>query len=395
MAKMRNILHLDLDAFFCAVEEQRDPSLKGKAFAVGARPEERGVVASCSYPARKFGIHSAMPMGQALRLCPNLIIVSRRHGAYEQVSKQVMERLYALTPLVERVSIDEAFLDVTANPEPAESLARQLQKTINEDLGLSCSLGIASSKLVAKIANNIGKAAVRSNSPPNAIQVVPPGEEAAFLAPLPILALWGVGPKTAARLKAMGIHTIGDLARYPEKNLVRCFGKHGRDLSLHARGIDEEPIETIREAKSISKETTFVHDISDQDILEGTLLHLSEGVGHDLRQEGLTCQTVGLKYRRQDFTTLTRQSTLTEPTNLDQQIFASAHQLFHQVWKPDDPVRLLGVSASKLSAGATQLTLWDNGTEKKRKIQNAVDAIRGKYGEKAVRWAKETRRGES
>lgn len=395
MAKIRKIIHLDLDAFFCAVEEQRDPSLKGKAFAVGARPEERGVVASCSYPARKFGIHSAMPMGQALRLCPKLIIVSRRHSAYEQVSKDVMARLYALTPLVERVSIDEAFLDVTANPEPAESLARQLQKTINEELNLPCSLGASTNKLVAKIANNIGKAAVRSNSPPNAIQVVPPGEEAAFLAPMPILALWGVGPKTAARLEGLGIRTIGDLARYPEKDLVRRFGKHGRDLSLHARGIDEEPIETIREAKSISKETTFVHDISDKDILEGTLLHLSEGVGHELRQEGLTCQTVGLKYRREDFTTLTRQSTLNEPTDLDRQIFDAVKQLFGQVWKPGDMVRLLGVSASRLQGDATQLTLWDNGAEKKRKIQNAVDAIRGKFGEKSVRWAKETRRGES
>jgi len=395
MAKIRKIIHLDLDAFFCAVEEQRDPSLKGKAFAVGARPEERGVVASCSYPARKFGIHSAMPMGQALRLCPKLIIVSRRHSAYEQVSKDVMARLYALTPLVERVSIDEAFLDVTANPEPAESLARQLQKTINEELNLPCSLGASTNKLVAKIANNIGKAAVRSNSPPKAIQVVPPGEEAAFLAPMPILALWGVGPKTAARLEGLGIRTIGDLARYPEKDLVRRFGKHGRDLSLHARGIDEEPIETIREAKSISKETTFVHDISDKDILEGTLLHLSEGVGHELRQEGLTCQTVGLKYRREDFTTLTRQSTLNEPTDLDRQIFDAVKQLFGQVWKPGDMVRLLGVSASRLQGDATQLTLWDNGAEKKRKIQNAVDAIRGKFGEKSVRWAKETRRGES
>ena len=182
MAAPRKILHLDLDAFFCAVEEQRDPSLKGKTLAVGGRPEHRGVVASCSYAARKLGVHSAMPMARALRLCPGLIVVPPRHAAYQEASKQVMERLDALTPFVERVSIDEAFLDVTDRPEPAEALARQLQRTINHDLALPCSLGVATNKLVAKIANNVGKASVATDGPPNAIQVAPPGQEAAFLA---------------------------------------------------------------------------------------------------------------------------------------------------------------------------------------------------------------------
>lgn len=395
MAKVRKILHFDLDAFFCAVEELRDPNLKGKAFAVGARPEERGVVASCSYAARKFGVHSAMPMSQALRLCKKLIVVSRRHGAYERASKQVMEHLYALTPLVERVSIDEAFLDMTGSREPAEVFAQRLQKDINEELGLSCSLGVATNKLVAKIANNVGKANVRSDHPPNAIKVIPPGTEAAFLAPLPIRALWGVGPKTAARLESLGIRTIGHLTQQSEKDLVRRFGKHGQELSRYARGIDPDPIETIREAKSISKETTFTKDVNEVDVLEGTLLYLSESIGRELRTEKLTCRTLGLKFRYPDFTTVTRQVTLSESTDMDHQIYEGAWRLFKQIWRSGQSVRLLGVSASKLSASGEQLSLWDQGGPKKRQIQNAVDAIRGKFGDQSVRWGKETKRGDA
>lgn len=395
MAQIRKILHFDLDAFYCAVEELRDPSLKGKAFAVGARPEERGVVASCSYAARKFGVHSAMPMSQAMRLCHKLIVVPRRHSVYEQASKQVMEHLYALTPLVERVSIDEAFLDMTGNREPAPVLAQRLQKTINGELGLSCSLGVATNKLVAKIANDVGKAEVRSDSPPNAIKVVVPGTEADFLAPLPIRSIWGVGPKTAARLESLGIRSVGQLARQSEKDLVRRFGKHGHELSQYARGIDNEPIETIREAKSISKETTFTKDVDDEDVLEGTLLHLAEGIGRELRVEGLTCRTLGLKFRYPDFTTVTRQMTLSEPTDMDHLIYEGAQRLFKQVWRPGQSVRLLGVSATKLSSGGEQLSLWDQGDGKKRKMQNAVDAIRGKFGDESVRWGKETLRGDA
>ncbi|MBI4771414.1 MAG: DNA polymerase IV, partial [Chloroflexi bacterium] len=204
----RKILHLDLDAFFCAVEEQRDPALRGQAFAVGGRPEARGVVASCSYAARRFGVRSAMPMARAVKLCSGLIIVPSRHKVYSDVSRQVMERLYDLTPLVEQISIDEAFLDVSDLPESGEALARRLQATMRDELRLPCSLGVATNKLVAKIASDVGKAAARTGAPPNAILVVPPGEEAAFLAPLPAAALWGVGPKTATRLAGLGIHTI-------------------------------------------------------------------------------------------------------------------------------------------------------------------------------------------
>ena len=261
----RKIIHLDLDAFFCSVEEQRDPSLRGKAFAVGGRPEERGVIASCSYAARQFGVHSAMPTAQAIRLCPDLLVLSSRHGVYSKASTQVMERIHALTPLVEQISIDEAFMDVSDLPETGEELARRLQASIRDELGLPCSLGAATNKLVAKIATDFGKTTAKKGMPPNAITVVPPGEEAAFLAPLPAQALWGVGPKTAERLVELGIRTIGDLAHWPVEELTSQFGKIGYELSRHAQGISDSLIVTSRAPKSISQETTFVKDISDKE----------------------------------------------------------------------------------------------------------------------------------
>ena len=273
----RKILHLDLDAFFCAVEELHNPALRGKPFAVGGRPESRGVVASCSYAARQFGVHSAMPMARALRLCPGLLVVSTRHGVYGDYSRQVMDRLYQLTALVEPISIDEAFLDLSDLPEPGLEIARRLQSRIQQELGLPCSLGVATNKLVAKIATDTGKAARRGPTPPNAITVVPPGEEAAFLAPLPVSALWGVGPKSAARLEGMGIHTIGDLAQMSPAALVSHFGKNGADLARHARGIDDAPVVTTHEVKSISQETTFERDLRESEALRRTLLDLSEG----------------------------------------------------------------------------------------------------------------------
>lgn len=300
----RTILHLDLDAFFCAVEEQRDPSLQGQAFAVGGRPDQRGVVASCSYPARQLGVRSAMPMSQAVRLCPQLQIVPHHFKDYRRVSSAVMAHLHTLTPLVEQLSIDEAFLDISGLD--GEATARRLQHQINTELGLPCSLGVASNKLVAKIANNIGKGRAKTGSPPNAIEVVPHGQEATYLAPFPIRELWGVGPKTAERLHRLGVQTIGDLAQRPEKELTRLFGKLGTDLAQRARGIDERPVITEHETKSISKETTFVHDVHDTKILLQTLRKLSDSVGLALRNEGLSGTTVKIKLRWADFTTLTR-----------------------------------------------------------------------------------------
>ena len=381
----RKILHLDLDAFFCAVEEQRDPSLRGRAFAVGGRPEERGVVASCWYAARQYGVRSAMPMSQALRLCPDLIIVPSRHGVYGEVSRRVMAVLHDLTPIVEQVSIDEAFLDVSGRREPAEELARGLQAVIRDELGLPCSLGVATNKLVAKIANNIGKARAEGPGPPNAITVVPPGEEAAFLAPLDVRELWGVGPRTAERLAQMGIHTIGDLAAWPADDLTRRFGKHGADLARRARGEDDRPLETEHEAKSISKETTFATDVSDGRVLRETLLELSMGVGRRLRRAGLSGPTVKLKLRWADFTTLTRQTTLPQPTDQDSVIYETALALFEATWERGRPVRLLGVGVTGLDETVYQLPLWDTGSVEERRLLEALDALRDRFGEGVVK----------
>lgn len=383
----RKIIHLDLDAFFCAVEEQRHPELRGRPFAVGGRPETRGVVASCSYAARRFGVHSAMPMARAVRQCPDLLVVPHHFKAYRAASAEVMARLHALTPLVEQISIDEAFLDVTDLPEPGALLARRLQATIRDELGLPNSLGVATNKLVAKIATDVGKAAAQTDDYPNAIQVVPPGQEANFLAPLPTRALWGVGPKTAEHLARLGIHTIGDIARWPEADLVQRFGKHGQDLARRARGLDERPVVTSRETKSISQETTFARDVRDEQSLRLTLRKLAEGVGRRLRRAGLSGATVKLKLRWADFTTLTRQTTLSQPTDQDSEILAEVLQLFDRVWRAERgrPVRLLGVGVSGFETAVRQLGLWESAAEPDRRLQAALDQLRERFGDEIVR----------
>ncbi len=383
----RKILHLDLDAFFCAVEELRDPSLRGKPFAVGGRPEQRGVIAACSYAARRFGIHSAMPTATALRLCPHLILISHHRGQYSEMSRQVMQRLHDLTPLVEQLSIDEAFADVSFLPDDPATIARTLQASINEELNLPCSIGVATNKLVAKIANNVGKAKARGDSPPNAITVVPPGQEAAFLSPLPIGELWGVGPKTAEALARHGVKTIGDVAAWPPERLSRLFGKNGEAIALHARGIDDRPVEPERETKSISKEVTFARNVSDATLLERTLRQLSDGVGRQVRQSGLSGTTVKIKLRWADFTTLTRQVTLDRPIDQDDAIFEAAVDLFRRVWPVGKPVRLIGVGLSGFAAPARQLGLFEDPStaDEKRRLQQTLDALRERYGDDAVR----------
>jgi DNA polymerase-4 len=388
----RKILHLDLDAFFCAVEELRDPSLRGKPFAVGGSPDARGVVASCSYPARRFGVRSAMPMARAIHLCPQLIIIHSQHSLYSETSRQVMERLEAVTPQVEQISIDEAFLDVSHLPEPGQEIARRLQSVINDELGLPCSIGIATNKLLAKTATEVGKALGRrsrpgNDGPPNAILEVPPGQEAAFLAPLPADMLWGVGPRTAARLAQLGIHTIGDIARWPEDALMRHFGKAGRYLRQAAQGVDDSPVRTEREEKSVSHETTFAEDVTDGEQLHRTLLRLSEGVGRRLRRAGLGGSTVSLKLRWPDFTTISRQLTLDLRTDQDAEIYAAAVKLFEAVWRPGRAVRLLGVGVSGLGPPVRQLALWDAEPERLRRLQAAVDLLRDRYGRQAIRRA--------
>ena len=387
----RKILHLDLDAFFCAVEETQTPHLRGKPFAVGGKPDERGVVASCSYAARKAGVRSAMPMSRALRLCPGLIVVPGRHRLYGEFSKKVMDILHNQSGLVEQISIDEAFLDISDIRDDPERFARGLQARIRDEVHLPCSIGIASNKLTAKIATEVGKALALKRikaqglaEPPNAVTVVPVGKEAEFLSPLPADMLWGVGPKTSQRLTELGIHTIGDIARWPEAELIRLFGENGRDLWRHARGIDDRLVITEHETKSISQEVTFSVDVRADKMLEKTLREQSAEVARQLRREKLAGKTIKLKLRWPDFTTLTRQMTLTNPTNMEDEIAKTALELMKSVRKPNQAVRLIGVGVSGLGEPVRQLGLWDVDSERARKVQEALDALQEKYGKKVI-----------
>ncbi|PWH12529.1 MAG: DNA polymerase IV [Anaerolineae bacterium] len=382
----RTILHLDLDAFFCAVEELRDPGLRGKPFAVGGRPEARGVVASCSYAARARGVRSAMPMRQAMRLCPDLLVIPPHRDVYEEVSAQVMLRLRALSPLVEQISIDEAFVDLSDLSQPAVQIARQVQSQIWDELHLPCSIGVAANKLVAKIATEVGKKAARGSDYPRALVVVPAGEEAAFLAPLPVSMLWGVGPKTEQRLAALGIRTIGELAAYDEHELTTCFGVAGSQMWQHARGFDARPVITEHVTKSISQETTFAHDVADDKMLEQVVREMAAKVGKRLRRENLAASTVKLKLRWPNFTTLTRQITLPTCTDLDEDIGSAALHLLHKVRQPAQAVRLIGVGVSGLGEPIRQISLWKAaGDEKKRAFHRVFDDLQDKYGEKIVK----------
>jgi DNA polymerase-4 len=330
-------------------------------------------------------------MVQAVRRCPDLVVVPPTFAAYRAASHQVMERLHALTPLVEQLSIDEAFLDVTALGAPGAAVAARLQATIHAELGLSCSLGIATNKLVAKIATDIGKGKVRSGTMPQAICVVPPGDEAAFLAPLPATALWGVGPKTAAKLAALGISTISDIATWPATDLARRFGQHGLDLARRARGRDDRPVMTERATKSISQETTFTHDVTDRATLERTLQAQAAEVAAKLHQHGLVATTVKLKLRWPDFTTPTRQLTVRQPTDAPDEIGAAALRLFHQIWTGEQAVRLIGVGVSGLGSPPHQLSLWEvlppEELARQQRVQTALTAIQARFGAGVVQRA--------
>ncbi len=333
----RSILHIDLDAFFVSVELLERPDLRGKPVAVGGRPEERGVVSSASYEARAFGVRSALPMRTAVQKCPGLIILPSRHGVYGEWSRRVMALFDEITPRVEPVSIDEAYLDVTGSERlwgTPEHIGRTLKARIRDRFDLPCSIGAATNKLVAKIATERAK--------PDGICVVPPGEEAAFLAPLPIERLWGIGPKAAAALRAMDLESIGQLAEAPREALARRFGaNHANDLRRRAQGIDDSPVVVDRESKQISREVTFARDIADRDWMRQVLLDLSEGIGSRLRADGVDARTIVIKLRYADFSTITRQTTLPHPTHLDQPIFEAAWSLLAKTWTRN-PVRLLG-----------------------------------------------------
>lgn len=384
IAPFRKILHIDLDAFFCAVEERLNPELKGKGFAVGGTPEGRGVVTSCSYAARRFGIKSAMPMIRAIRIHPELIIVHSHFEEYSKASRQVMEILRNLTPLFEQVSIDEAFLDITDLPESTRQIAVDLQAKIFHELSLPCSIGIATNKLIAKIATNIGKTRNRGITAPMAILEVPPGEEEKFLAFLPIDEMWGIGPKTALQIKKLGIYTIGDITKISEEKLVKSLGKYGYVLAQHARGIDDRSVAEGDEIKSISSEITFYEDVNDEKELINTLLNLSVKIGYRLRKKELNCFTVRLKIRWPNFQTHTRQLTLLQPTNQDSIIIASVKTLFYQIWKKGLKVRLIGVGVSQLTGYFQQLSLFDHKNEKEQRLLQAVDELHQKFGEKVI-----------
>jgi len=380
----RKILHIDLDAFFCAVEELHDPSLKAKPFAVGGKSDQRGVVASCSYAARQFGVRSAMPMGRALRLCPELIVIPSRHGVYSRVSAQVMD-LIDVSPFVERISIDEAFVDVSDLPDTIGSIAKMLQTRINQTLHLPVSIGAATNKLVAKIANDWGKKQKSGPYPPNTITIIPPGDEAAFLAPLPVQALFGIGPKTAEKLKGYGIHTIGVLAQTPKETLEPLFGRLGSEMRLRAQGIDDRPVVVEQTVKSISNEITFPDDLTDEQTLLINFRKLAEQVGQRLRKASLAGTTVQIKLRWSDFTTITRQKTLPSPSNLDQEIYETAAALFEENYIEGRPVRLIGVGVSNLCPPVRQLSLWDDNQQKERQLLSAVDELRERFGKDIIK----------
>ncbi|HYF65366.1 MAG TPA: DNA polymerase IV, partial [Herpetosiphonaceae bacterium] len=308
---------------------------------------------------------------------------------YRAASEQVMALLHTVTPLVEQISIDEAFLDISDHAAAGAELARELQGRIRAELSLACSVGVGGNKLVAKIATDIGKAAARSGAVPNALCVVPAGEEAAFLAPLPTRALWGVGPRTAERLAELGIATIGQLAAWPAHDLRQRFGQHGVALSEHARGRDDRPIVTSHVAKSVSKETTFARDVRDPAALERTLGELAAGVARQLEKLSMVGTTVKLKLRWASWETLTRQVTLPQPTADAAVIEALAARLLAAVWADGGAVRLIGVGVSNLSSQPAQISLWDLApppSEQRSRLDALVRDIQDRFGSAALRW---------
>jgi DNA polymerase IV len=371
----RTILHVDLDAFFVSVELLDKPELRGKPTAVGGRPDERGVIASASYEARKFGVRSAMPTRTALQLCPDLILLSSHHDLYAQHSRRIMTMLLEITPQIEQLSIDEAFFDITGTElryGSAEKLARYLHDRIRAEFGLPCSIGVASNKLVAKIATEKAK--------PNNICLVPVGEEAAFLAPLPVRALWGVGPKTAEILKTLNIETIGQIAQARSEVLAHRLGQRGtEEIIQRAQGIDDSPVESERVTKQISQETTFAKDVREVAVLRATLLELSESVGRHLREANLSARTIAIKLRYSDFTTFSRQTTLPQSTDIDQEIFSTAWTLLEANWNKR-AIRLIGVAGRQLNPAARQLDLFGAQDDRVERLTRTVDEIRHKYG---------------
>ena len=342
----RGILHADFDAFYASVEQRDFPELSDRPVAVGGSPSKRGVVASASYEARKYGIKSAMPMSTAVRKCSDVVVVSPRFSVYREVSRQVMEVFRDITPLVEPLSLDEAYLDVTdviqQNVTPPQ-IAKKLKESISSDLGLTISIGVSTSKSVSKIASGINK--------PDGLTVVRPGDEISFLHPLPIEVVWGIGPKSSEKLHNLSINTVGDLSAQPIKVLSDIFGSNAMYIKNIANGVDLRPVITQRERKSISSETTLLVDTSDRGDLTEIVMRLSGQVADSLIQKDIRGRTVKLKLKRSNFTTLTRQKTLLEKVQMSSEITESALELLnYELKNSDEKYRLIGVGVSGFSS---------------------------------------------
>ncbi len=381
----RTIFHVDMDAFFVSVEELFDPSLKGKPVVVGGQRDERGVVSAASYAARKFGVHSAMPLRTAAKLCPQAIFVNGHPERYREYSAKVHEVLGHFSPLVEMASVDEAYLDMTGTERlhgrPLHS-AHRLHDAMKSATKLNCSIGIGSSRLIAKVSSAKAK--------PNGVLWVLPGQEAEFLAPLAVGDIPGVGKVMEQKLYAIGIQKVGDLARLENRDLENRFGKWGLALAGKSRGedaggwFDNEVGENVH-PKSISHEHTFDEDTGDAERLQSTLMRLSEMVARRLREGGYFARTIQLKLRYKDFTTVTRAHSLDEPTQMDHQIFDQARRLFFANWKPGAAVRLLGVQATNFESHPAQLDLLEPSRDERwQKALAAADHLRDKFGESAI-----------
>ncbi len=373
----RTIIHADLDAFYASVEVLDDPSLRGKAVIVGGRRDERGVVSAASYEARRFGVHSAMPLRTASRKCPHGVFLPVRPERYRELSEKVMAIFADYTPLVEPISLDEAFLDVSASEAvfgDGPTIARLIKDRVREEIGLVVSVGVSTNKLCAKVASDLRK--------PDALVVVPPGDEAAFLAPLPIRRLWGVGPQAQTALGDYGVTTIGQLAAIPPETLHRRFGRHGDDLAARARGVDRSPVQTMHAPKSVGHEHTFGTDTADVRRLEATLLDLAESVASRLRRHDLAAGTVQLKLRYEGFETLTRQAPLPRQTRESAPLYAATLALLRRTLVAGRGVRLIGLTAINL-ADTQQLTLFDS-PERNDRLTRSIDVVRSRFGEDAI-----------
>lgn len=380
----RVIMHVDMDAFFASVEQRDNPEYRGKPVIVGGL-SVRGVVSTASYEARRFGIHSAMPMSQARRLCPQGIFVTGRHGHYEEVSAEIFEIFTKFSPVVEPLSIDEAFLDISGMNllmKNCHEYGERLKAAVKEKTGLVASVGIAPNKFLAKLASECKK--------PDGLYVVEPEMVDDFLRPLSVNDIWGVGKKTAGRLAAIGCKTVEDLRRQNIDKLKAVIGseKIARQLLSLAQGIDERPVEPVREAQSIGRETTFEIDIFGEEAAFGELLWLSEAVGWRLRQAGKKAATIQLKVRTADFQTYTRQRTLAKPVCYDEDICRIARELFHEL-NPRGGIRLLGVSGSGFEE-RKELDLFaaEEAEPKKERLYDTIDELKHRFGEKIIGKAK-------